>query len=600
MKALCLVLALALLAAPAAAQIVWVVDDAADPLPITGTMTLRQAITAIEAGGPGFSHTIQFQIPGLGIQTIVLTASLPTITVGNVTIDGFSQPGASPGFMPPATATILIQLDGSQAGLCHGIWLSSGQNTVRGLSIVNFAWDGIRVQGTVPPGSLSNDIFANFVGMDATGTIALPNGTAPGNIWAGIDVLCTPGPMTICQATQVHQNLVSGNARCGIQLSSCPPSDCSNNMVWHNYVGTDIGGFAPFGNWGSGIVLAEGTHDNLINDNIASANGANGIDLTGNDIAQPPVSTLHNQFTGNRVGLAADGLSPLGNSGRGVSLGIFEIASYFAGFCPENLFQHNQIAHNGLAGISVWENPASLTNCDGNTFQWNSLHDNGGLCIDLDDNGRTFNDPGDLDCAGNEDLNYPGITWASWVAGTTFVRGYMEVPAEVHLYRAQVDASGEFEAAQWLGSVWPNALGDWTLSIAGLSPGDVLTAHAIDWLYGGYGNTSELADPFTVVNGTGVAELPGGFGLWVSGANPFRGETAFACTLPAAAAARLTLYDCAGRRVRTLLDRQVAAGALSIAWDGRDDAGRALPAGIYLARLSAAGRQSSSHVVKLR
>lgn len=604
MKALRLALVLAtlaILAAPAVAQLIWIVDDAADPLPITGTLTLRQAITNANAM-PGIPHTILFQIPGLGIHKIALTSPMPAITVGSVWINGYSQPGSSPGMQPPGTATILIELDGQFAGPCHGLVLQSSQNRIEGLAIMNFLWDGIRIQGTAPPGTQSNDIYANFVGTDATGTLSAGNGSGLGNIWAGIDILCTPGPLTFCQANMVHENLVSENYRCGIQISSCPPSDCGFNNVMMNWIGTDRGGFAQFGNLGSGVVLAEGTHDNMVTGNVISANGANGIDLTGNDMTLPPASTIHNHFMGNLVGLAIDGLTPLGNGGRGVSLGIFEIASYFAGFCSENLFQNNQIAFNGLAGMSVWENPATPTNCDGNTFQANLLHDNGGLCIDLDDNGRTFNDPGDLDTGANEDLNYPAITWASWVAGTTYVRGNMEVPAEVHLYRAQVDASGEWEAAQWFGSVWPSAQGDWAMAVAGLSPGDVLTAHAIDWLCGTYGNSSELAAPFTVVNGTGVTEqpLPSRLGLTLSGANPFRGETAFTCALPAVGNARLVLFDCAGRRVRTLLDRQVAAGALPIAWDGRDDAGRELPAGVYLARLSANGEQVSSRAVKLR
>jgi hypothetical protein len=599
---LCLAaLALVVLAAPGAAQIVWVVDDVADPLPITGTLTLRQAITGANAM-PGSAHSIQFQIPGPGVHVIALQSPLPAITGGGVWVNGYSQPGASAGPTPPSTATILIQIDGAQAGPAHGLWLLSTNNRVEGLSIVNFQYDGIRVEGTPPPGTSMNDIHANFVGVDATGTMPMGNGYLPGNIWAGIDVLCTPGPFTLCFNNIVHQNLVSGNFRCGIQISSCPPSDCYANHVDLNWVGLDVAGMQGMGNLGSGIVLAEGTHDNQVLSNRIAANGGNGIDITGNDYTQPPTNTLHNTFSTNRIGYAVDMVTPLGNAGRGVSLGIFEIASYFAGFCPENTFTNNLIGNSGMAGIGVWEHPLTATNADGNTFQMNTYRDNIGLSIDLDDDGQTFNDPGDIDAGANQDLNTPIMMTANWVAGTTTLTGTVDGGAEVHLYRGAVDPTGMVEGDAWLASVWPDALGNWSLAVTNLAIGDFVLAHAMDWAHGAYSNTSEFCDPIVVQRGTAVAggDWLGRFGLAVSGANPFRGETAFTCALPAAGAARLALYDCAGRRVRTLLDRHVEAGALPVAWDGRDDGGRELPAGVYLARLSAGDEQGSGRVVKLR
>jgi flagellar hook assembly protein FlgD len=57
-------------------------------------------------------------------------------------------------------------------------------------------------------------------------------------------------------------------------------------------------------------------------------------------------------------------------------------------------------------------------------------------------------------------------------------------------------------------------------------------------------------------------------------------------TLAAAAEAELALFDLGGRRVRTLVPAgTLAAGAHQRVWDGADDAGRALPAGLYFARL---------------
>lgn len=50
--------------------------------------------------------------------------------------------------------------------------------------------------------------------------------------------------------------------------------------------------------------------------------------------------------------------------------------------------------------------------------------------------------------------------------------------------------------------------------------------------------------------------------------------------------ARLEVYDLSGRRVRSLLDGTVASGWSRLDWNGTDDGGRVLPAGIYRLRLS--------------
>ena len=52
-------------------------------------------------------------------------------------------------------------------------------------------------------------------------------------------------------------------------------------------------------------------------------------------------------------------------------------------------------------------------------------------------------------------------------------------------------------------------------------------------------------------------------------------------------AAMLTVYDVAGRHVRTLAQGTLAAGTQVREWDGRDTRGRPVTAGIYLVRLTA-------------
>ena len=82
--------------------------------------------------------------------------------------------------------------------------------------------------------------------------------------------------------------------------------------------------------------------------------------------------------------------------------------------------------------------------------------------------------------------------------------------------------------------------------------------------------------------------------------NPFTEALRIRFTLPAAAAVRLDVFDLRGRRVRTLLDGRLPPGAHTAAWDGRDAAGAAVPAGVYLYRLRAGTATLSQTVVRVR
>ncbi len=74
--------------------------------------------------------------------------------------------------------------------------------------------------------------------------------------------------------------------------------------------------------------------------------------------------------------------------------------------------------------------------------------------------------------------------------------------------------------------------------------------------------------------------------------NPFNPATRIEFELPAGfrGEVALTVYDLLGREVRRLLNEVRTAGGHAVVWRGEDDAGRPVPAGVYLYRLrSAAG-----------
>ena len=72
--------------------------------------------------------------------------------------------------------------------------------------------------------------------------------------------------------------------------------------------------------------------------------------------------------------------------------------------------------------------------------------------------------------------------------------------------------------------------------------------------------------------------------------NPFNPQTTVHFALPVAGPVRLSIYDVAGRLVRTLVEAGMAAGGHEVAWDGRDASGCGVSSGSYFARLSFGGK----------
>jgi hypothetical protein len=83
--------------------------------------------------------------------------------------------------------------------------------------------------------------------------------------------------------------------------------------------------------------------------------------------------------------------------------------------------------------------------------------------------------------------------------------------------------------------------------------------------------------------------------------NPFNPVTELRFAFASAAVARVEVFDAAGRRIATVFDGSVAPGPFTTTWDGRDDRGRAVVSGVYLARLTASnGAREVARLVLVR
>jgi hypothetical protein len=124
------------------------------------------------------------------------------------------------------------------------------------------------------------------------------------------------------------------------------------------------------------------------------------------------------------------------------------------------------------------------------------------------------------------------------------------------------------------------------------------------WVLGGWGNGGEIFRDVWFSEGLNGIEEPGPGparsppSLMLS-SNPFRGVVTLACRLPSPAGARWTIRSRAGARVRSWIDRRPAADRSDFCWDGRDDAGRLAPAGVYFVSLESKGFSAIAKVAKL-
>lgn len=82
--------------------------------------------------------------------------------------------------------------------------------------------------------------------------------------------------------------------------------------------------------------------------------------------------------------------------------------------------------------------------------------------------------------------------------------------------------------------------------------------------------------------------------------NPFYLMTTFEFGLPNGGVAALRVFDVSGRVVRTLVNGRVPAGKHQVAWDGKDERGNSVAAGVYLASLDGPGVSEKRKVVLAR
>ena len=517
-----------------------------------GDCTLRAAILQSNAdAGP---NRIEFDIPGAGPHTIQLGANgrLPVISdmTGGVTIDGYSQPGASVNTHEEQfLADIRIQIAGTGVGDLDPVafTITSPDNVIRGLAIHSAHW-GVYLEEDFAE---RNHIVGNIIGTDVTASIDY------GTVWAsrGSGVFVSNGPKFNVFGTPdlADRNVFAGNASWGIRMDG---GGTDGNIVWNNifdlvpdgsdnlpnnggidvqwraqynvigglnvnegnvfsgsnYTGVDFshqatdnyvlgnlmgttldGTSAPaYAENSFGVILKDDAYGNYIIGNVLSNSDPTGSSLfsgRGHGIWNKHDYTAGNTIIDNYIGLTIDG-QPAGND----YFGIFVNGH-------DDIIENNVIAHNGRGGAYIVEYNGSGANdneeTERNRLSNNSFYGNNGLGIDIHPLGQNSNDAGDGDGGPNQMLNHPEFT--SVAVGS--VSGTACAGCEVEIYLT--DGSNDTQGKGYLGTVVTDGGGSFTYADAALADGYEVTALAIDT----ENNTSEFT-PADQIGGSSGGTLP--------------------------------------------------------------------------------------------
>jgi carboxypeptidase D len=113
------------------------------------------------------------------------------------------------------------------------------------------------------------------------------------------------------------------------------------------------------------------------------------------------------------------------------------------------------------------------------------------------------------------------------------------------------------------------------------------------------GELLENTVEYLILGGQGVYEPAAAPMLRLSRLYPSitRGSVVFQLSLTERGPAQIAVYDAAGRRVQQIHTGELSAGAHTLQWDGRDDAGHAAASGVYFLRAASSAGEIARRLV---
>jgi hypothetical protein len=178
-----------------------------------------------------------------------------------------------------------------------------GGTTVAARNVISGnAHIGVSIHGS---GTNSNVVLGNYIGLNATGTAAIPNA------FAGVEIFDGAASNTVGSSTSTGgRNVISGNSAQGIAMTD---AGTNSNNVLGNVIGMNPAGTAAIGNQFEGIAIFGTASSNIIGGNSSasinyiSGNVGSGISISG-------IGTKSNKIQHNFIGTKLNGTAAVPNN----------------------------------------------------------------------------------------------------------------------------------------------------------------------------------------------------------------------------------------------------------------------------------------------
>ncbi|MBI1744240.1 CSLREA domain-containing protein [Candidatus Acetothermia bacterium] len=370
--------------------------------------------------------------------------------------------------------------------------------------------DGVDISGS---GSTKNQVLGNFIGTVATGQGALGNGFTGVRISGGDSnrIGGTDHDSGVCNKSC---NLIAGNAGDGVSISG------TANQVQGNFINSNLGSGVAFGDLAVNNKIGGTDHDSGICNracNLISGNARSGVDMFGVGTSTTGNNVTGTQVQGNFIGMDKDGLCtelsskgqcPVSNQEGGVFIRAGASSNTIGG---TDSGAGNIIAFNNNGGVIIGSGDGPFSTS--NAVLSNSIFSNGGLGIDLLPFGVTINDSRGHN-GPNHFQNFPLLTSATsdgigiTITGTIHTLPAGGQPPASNTLRIEFftnvlcNPSGAGEGAKFIGAesvtTDNNGNASFTAHASGsFNPGNVVTATATPILNN---DTSEFSPCVTITS----------------------------------------------------------------------------------------------------
>ena len=490
--------------------------------------SLRAAIQQATYDG---GHTIITFLGILANTTLFLDAAYGTIywtgidivvngETNNITVSGQNlDPGQSV-FQISGNSNLIQNLtirDAPQDGIQVGDFGNVGaghDNTVANNYLIGNSASGVYVYGGSSGGGQKNIIYGNLIGMGSIGpTTCVPGEENTDGIYVDSGTL----------TTTIQQNIIVCNIGNGIYLYGASHTVVEANQIGNyggNVLANSLNGIIIDGSNAQWNVIGGDTASTR---NVISGNGWNGVMLNG---------APYNEINSNLIGLSANGLSAIPNQSAGVAVvnhadhtdighmptataplfisgnlreGIYIADSSYVRVGYENEIGRNTTGDplgNVLEGIKLdtgvidsdinpnwvsYNGGAGISAVTKNQIKPYNAFQNGGLPIDLGNDGPTPNDAGGAGLGPDGWLDYPVITSVNG----QLVTGISCPDCDVRLYQAAGNPAANGGGGVYIGWTDANGSGVWTFTM----PVEVSASQVtmIAWKGGGVTGSSEMS-----------------------------------------------------------------------------------------------------------